>query len=298
MNEALNTPDPAETISKLRPNAQSIEWFNGGDNRDVVVVDNQEAFRFPKDASGVEVGRYEYAALQLMQDKLHVAVPSPIELAPDGSYNVLSFLRGKVLSKQAVTELPFEKRRDLGVAIGGVINDLNSNVPKDELAAIPTKRPLARNRDEYYAQIYETSLRQDGAYAAAYRDNYERLQKLRPNGSASNVIVFGDFSSPNLILSDDDQLTGLIDWTELGLGDIHDELRPVFSVIGQRAFDEMLDSIDHRLGPINQDVVRTLAVIHELSVLVNGKQKGSLTPERTKLARDSLNQWLGDGWTA
>lgn len=83
-------------------------------------------------------------------------------------------------------------------------------------------------------------------------------------------------------------MTGLIDWTELGLGDIHNELRPVFSVIGQEAFDEMVDA----LGPVNKDLVRTLAIIHELSVLVSGKQRGSLTPERTRLAMNSLGQWL------
>ena len=296
MSETLNTQKPEEIIKRLRPDHQSLEWFNGGDNRDVVVVDGQEAFRFPKDESGVEVGRYEFESLQLVQGRLSVAVPHPIEISPDGSYNVLSFLQGKVLSKQAVTELPFKKRRDLGVAIGGVMNELNRNITKDELASIPTKRPMIRNRDDYYAQIYETALQQDSDYATAYRGNYERLQQIRPNGSASNVIVFGDFSSPNLVLSGDDQLTGLIDWTELGLGDVHNELRPVFSVIGQQAFEKMVASIDPVLGPINQDLVRVLAIVHELSVLVKGKQKGMLTPERTNLAMSSLDQWLGDGW--
>jgi aminoglycoside phosphotransferase (APT) family kinase protein len=296
MIETTYTERPEEIINRVRPNHKSIEWFNGGDNRYVVVVDHKEAFRFPKDDSGVEVGRFEFKALQLVQGKLTVAVPRPIELAPDGSYNVLSFLKGKVLSKQAVTELPAEKRRDLGIAIGVVINELNANLTRDELSSISTKRSLVRNRDDYYAQIFETAVHQDGSYAAAYRDNYERLQKVRPGGSARNVIVFGDFSSPNLVLSEDDHLTGLIDWTELGFGDIHNELRPVFSVIGQQAFEEMVAAIDPKLGSINQDLVRMLAVIHELSVLVNGKQKGVLTPERIDLAKHSLNQWLDSGW--
>jgi len=124
------------------------------------------------------------------------------------------------------------------------------------------------------------------------------LQQVRPNGSASNVIVFGDFNSPNLVLSDDNELKGIIDWTELGIGDIHNELRPVFSVIGQQAFEETVASINPELGPINQDLVRLLAVVHELTILVTGKQTGQLTPERTKLAIDSLDQWLDEGWAA
>jgi len=221
-----------------------------------------------------------------------------IELAPDGSYNVLGFLQGNVLSKQAVTELPYDTRRDMGVAIAGVINDLNTNIKPEEVTTIPSKRPFIRNRDDYYTGVYTAAQGQDGTYAETYRKIYQRLQQMRPNGSVSNIIVFGDFSSPNLVLSDDYRLTGLIDWTELGLGDIHNELRPVFSVIGQEAFDEMVKAIDPKLEPINKELVRTLAIIHELSVLVSGKQKGSLTPERARLAVNSLNQWLEEDLAA
>jgi aminoglycoside phosphotransferase (APT) family kinase protein len=296
MSEALGTQQPEEIINRVRPEHQSVQQFEGGDNRDVFVVDGVEAFRFSKNESGVEVNHYEFEALRLIQGKLSVEVPRPIELAPDGSHNVLSFLQGNVLRKHVVAELPFEKRRDLGVAIAGVLNELNANVTKDELASIPTRRSLVRNRDDHYAGIYETAKQQNTNYAAAYCKNYELLQQVRPNGSASNVIVFGDFSSPNLVLTDDNELKGIIDWTELGLGDIHNELRPVFSVIGPQAFEEMVASINPELGPVNQDLVRLLAVVHELTILVTGKQTGQLTPERTKLAVDSLGQWLDEGW--
>ncbi|HSX35361.1 MAG TPA: aminoglycoside phosphotransferase family protein [Patescibacteria group bacterium] len=298
MSEALGTQQPEEIINRVRPEHQSVQRFEGGDNRDVFVVDGTEAFRFPKNESGVEANYYEFETLKLVYGKLSVAVPRPIELAPDGSYNVLEFLRGNVLRKHEVTELPFEKRRNLGVAIAGVINELNSSVTVDELRAIQPERSLIRNRDEYYAQVYETAQQQDTKFATAYRENYERVQQIRPGGSASNVIVFGDFGSPNLVLSDDNELTGVIDWTDLGLGDIHNELRPVFSVIGQKAFEEMVAAVNPELGPINQDLVRVLAAMHELAILVNGKQRGQLTPERTKLAVDSLDQWLGEGWAA
>ena len=298
MSEALLRQKPEEIINRVRPDHQSIQQFEGGDNRDVFVVDGVEAFRFPKNESGVEVGHYEFEALKLVYGKLSVEVPRPIELAPDGAYNVLGFLQGNVLRKHDVVELPFKKRRDLGVAVAGVINELNQCVTKDELAAIQPERSLVRSRDDYYAGIYETAKPQDTNYAAAYRKNYELLQQVRPDGSASNVIVFGDFSSPNLVLSDDNELRGVIDWTELGLGDIHNELRPVFSVIGQQAFEEMVASISPELGPINKDLVRLLAVVHELTILVTGKQTGQLTPERTKLAVNSLDQWLDDGWAA
>lgn len=294
MAETLIRQEPEDIINRVRPDHQSVEWFNGGDNRDVVVVDGREAFRFPKNEVGVEVINYEFEALKLLRGKLSVDIPEPIELAPDGAYNVLSFLPGKVLKKHEVAALPFEKRRDMGVAIAGVINELNSVINREALQAIPTNRSFVRSRDDYYAAIYQAALQQDGDYAKTYCQTYEHLQTLRPNGSASNIIVFGDFSSPNLILSDDDQLTGIVDWTELGFGDIHNELRPVFSVIGQQAFETMVASLDNGLGPVDQELVRLLAITHELGVLVNGKQKGLLTSERTKLAIDTVNS-LSEG---
>lgn len=298
MSEALQPQKPEDVINAVRPNHESIEWFNGGGNRDVIVVDGVEAFRFPKDESGIEVGRFEFEAIKLAQGKLHVAVPKPIELASDGSYNVMEFLPGKVLSKQAVTELPYDARRDLGIAIAGVLNDLNTKITPEELKAIPNKRSYIWDRDVYYAGINETVQTQDGNYARQYQKQYRLLQQMRPGGSAKNVIVFGDFSSPNLVLSDDNRLTGLVDWTELGMGDIHNELRPVFSVIGQEAFDEMVEVIDSKLGPINKELVRTLAIVHELSILVSGTHRGSLTRERTQLAINSLNQWLDEDLAA
>lgn len=293
MSEILVTRSLEQIISKIRPGHHEVTWVEGGDNREVAVVDNYEVFRFPKEEEGKEVSRYEYEVLELLQGRLSIEIPKPIELASDGSYNILSFLPGKVLSKQAVTELPFKKRQELGVAIGGVINELNQKVSRGELNKIRGSRPLTRNRDSYYAAIYEIALHQNDSYSTIYRDNYERLQKLRPKGSGNDVIVFGDLSSPNLVLSDNDKLIGLIDWTELGLGDVHNELRPVFSVIGQQAFESMMKGIESVLGPIDQDLVRLLAVVHESAVLVGGKQKGTLTPERIKLAIASVEQWLG-----
>ena len=292
MTETMSHQTPEDIINAVRPDHESIEWYDGGDNRDVVVVDGTEAFRFPKDAAGVEIGSFEFEAVRLAYGKLHVAVPRPIELARDGSYNVLEFLQGTVLKKHEVAALPYDKRRDIGIALAGVLNDLNANITQQEVLAIPSERPIVRNRDDHYANVYETAGSQDGGYASVYRSQYKRMRSMRPDGSANSIIVFGDLSSPNLVLSEDHQVTGLIDWTELGLGDIHNELRPVFSVIGQEAFDEMVSALDPKLGPVNKDLVRTLAIIHELSVLVAGKQRGSLTPERTQLAIDSLGQWL------
>jgi aminoglycoside phosphotransferase (APT) family kinase protein len=295
MSETLTRREPQQIIDDVRPEHGTIEWLYGGDNRHVAVVDG-EAFRFPKDDGGIEVGRYEYEALELLQGKLSIGIPRPIELAPDGSYNVLSFLPGKVLSKQAVSELPFDKRHALGVAIGTVMNELNAKLSRDEIAKLSMTRPLARNSDDYYAATYETALIQDSRFAAVYRENYERLQLLRPQGSNSNIVVFGDFSPPNLVLSDDNRLVGVIDWTDLGFGDIHNELRPVFSAIGQPAFEGIIQTVEANLGPIDRNLVRLGAVVHELAVLVGGKQKGELTPPRTKLATDLLDQWLDKDW--
>jgi len=76
MSEALHAQNPEDVINAVRPNHESIKWYNGGDNRDVIVVDGVEAFRFPKDETGVEVGRFEFEAVKLVQGKLHVAVPN------------------------------------------------------------------------------------------------------------------------------------------------------------------------------------------------------------------------------
>jgi len=77
MSEAIRIQNPEDIINAVRPHHESIKWFNGGDNRDVIVVDGTEAFRFPKDASGVEVGRFEFEALKLMQGRLHVRLYYP-----------------------------------------------------------------------------------------------------------------------------------------------------------------------------------------------------------------------------
>lgn len=296
MHESLTELNLEQVINNIRPNCQTIKWLDGGDNRFVILVDDTEVFRFPKQKGDIEAGQYEYAALELLDGQLAVAVPKPIELAADGSYNVLSYLPGKVISKKDATELSYDDRSNLGNAIAMVVNGLNTTLRKEDLLNLRSADQLNSNRDDYYAAAYQTACQQDSQYAQLYCQTYERIQQLRPDGFNTDTIIFGDFNPANIVLSDDNKLTGVMDWTGLGFGDIHRELRPVFAMVGSPAFDEVMQTIDPTLGPVDKELVRLCATEHELAILVTGKQKGQLTPARTELAMYLLDQWLPAGW--
>jgi len=91
-----------------------------------------------------------------------------------------------------------EERNALGKSIANVIVDLNEKITKDDLQSVKTERGLERSRDNYYATTYNNALQQDNNYASMYVEQYGHLQSLRPNGSDSNIIVFGDLSTTKL----------------------------------------------------------------------------------------------------
>lgn len=295
MHESLTNSDLEKTIRTLRPECQEITWIEGGDNRYVALVDGTEVFRFPKEESGKEAGIYEYNVLELVYGGLSVTTPQPLALAHDGAYNVQSFLPGNVLSKRQAADLPIGARRDLGVTLARVINELNTIIKPEDLLNLMHGERKSSNRDDYYAAAYQSAKQQDNIYANIYRQVSDRIVGILPSGFCNDAIIFGDFNPANLILSDDNKLTGIIDWTGISFGDIHRELRPVYAIVGPDAFDDVLSAVDPKLGPINVDLVRLCAAQHELAVLVMGKQKGVLTQNRTNLALYLLDKWLPIG---
>lgn len=296
MRESLTNTGLEKTIQTLRPECREITWIEGGDNRFVALVDGTEVFRFPKEESGKEAGTFEYKVLELVDGKLSVAAPHPIELAGDGSYNVQSFLPGNVMSKRQAADLPLGARQDIGVALAHVINELNEIITPEELLNLKHGYQGSSNRDDYYAAAYQSAGQQDNIYADTYRQVSDRIAGILPSGFKNDAIIFGDFNPANLVVNDANKLVGIIDWTGVGFGDIHRELRPIYAIVGPDAFDSVVGKLDSSLGPINVDLVRLCAVQHELAVLVMGKQKGVLTQSRTDLALYLLDKWLPLGW--
>lgn len=56
---------------------------------------------------------------------------------------------------------------------------------------------LSMTLSRFDSQRMRVVLKQDTEFAAAYKENYGHVRQIRPGGSTSNVIVFGDFGSPH-----------------------------------------------------------------------------------------------------
>jgi aminoglycoside phosphotransferase (APT) family kinase protein len=295
----MNRSTKETTIIKLRPNANNIEWVGSGDVSDVAVVDGREAFRFPKTVTGRELLQFEFALLQKLQGKLSVTIPNPIEIAQDGSYSICSFIPGKSLNSDAeLWKLPAAKQQAIGKMIGTTIKELSVALNNDELSELLGKKAPAAGWDSWYAKAYKQAAETNNPYSRIYRDYYKRLIDLHPQGfDSGNCIVSDDFHAGNIILDENHNVAGLIDFTEVGFGNINRELRTVYRM-GTQVFNSALEEIGDYLGKIDTEVVKKGAAIHEIAALIEREAQNppsDFSRKRIAIARQYLKHWADEG---
>ncbi|HSX31260.1 MAG TPA: aminoglycoside phosphotransferase family protein [Candidatus Saccharimonadales bacterium] len=280
-------------IHAIRPDAQSLVGLGGGDFNEVVLVDDQEVFRFPKDEEGRGALRYDAALLDRLDGKVSLQIPRPIELAEDASYGVFSFVPGRVLPAEAIQAFSAEEMRALGQALATFMLQISAILTVSEMLELRSRYdPNYENDAQYYERILREATTANSPLLTTYKQYYDALlARFGGRLPQNEIVTHGDLHYGNFVFSDTNELTGVIDFSDCGPSSIYGDLRQIYR-LGEPLVQSVVDGLDGALGPINMDVVRTFAVVHELSVLLRSKEPN----ERADLAESLLRQWLGDDW--
>jgi aminoglycoside 2''-phosphotransferase len=207
---------------------------------DVVIVNDQIVFRFPKTVQGQEDLAHEARVLDIVRRHVAVPVPAPVLHRPDVASHRM--VQGVPLMREDLYRLSPARRRAVMEDLGRFLRDLHA-IPARELADVGLSHSI-RTADVWramYARIEET------LFPLLFRNQRESVRRHfapvlegRLRLDVDPVLVHGDLA-PYHILVDPEctRLTGVIDFGTVGLGDPAVDIATLLAHYGGRLVDDM-----------------------------------------------------------
>jgi aminoglycoside 2''-phosphotransferase len=205
----------------------SIDFNGKGQNSDVLVVNGEFIFRFPKYPHVLERLRTETAILNGIEDHVTLETPNPefINLEAQGvgqAFVGYRMIHGEPLWRQTFQTIRDAERLDaLAMQLAGFLKELHA-VPVDK--AIACELPVSDTYDEcadIYTRIREklfSYMRPDAAEWVAR--HFETFLKDASNFEYEPVLKHSDFGPSNILFDKQTQtITGIIDFGSSALGD-------------------------------------------------------------------------------
>jgi serine/threonine protein kinase len=223
-------------------------------------------------------------------------IPEIKEVAPDGSYTILSYVTGNMLSSEDIMAFSQEQKKSLAKKIVQCLRELNSVLSTEEVKHLVKKYISWQTpEDEFYQSILSRNPR--SKYHQLYVSCYESyVQYQKEVGKAKEIVVHGDLHYGNMLFDDKSELTGLIDFGDVNIGTIVTECRQIYR-LGSDIVEDMISELGDEFGDIDLELIKLLAIVHEVWVLMRTEGKEPPKDGRDNLAKKLLSQWLGQNWS-
>ena len=289
------TTTTEDIIHKLRPQAQAVRPMEGGVINSVFLVDN-EVFRFPRQAEGKQELLYGAEILTRLAGKLSLNIPELKEAASDGSYIILSYVTGEMLSSEAIMAFNPAQKKLLAKAVVQCLREINAALSIEEVKQLVKKYiPWQVAEDEFYQSILKRDTK--SKYHRLYASCYERYaQHQKEVGKVQEIVVYGDFHYGNILFNGKRELTGLIDFDDVNIGTVTTEFRQIYR-LGPDIVEEMISESGDEFGVTDLELIKLHAIIHEVWVLMRTEGKEPPKDGRDELAKKLLDQWIGKNWS-
>ena len=192
-----------------------------GEDHAVVILDDAWVFRFPRTAEAASLAAGERRLLNALREVSSLPTPRYDRVSISGDFAGYPMIPGTQLSERLFASLRREVQEGVLGALGGLLARLHRLPPS--LVAPPNggAGPVWRGVD----------------YARRYRHRRAQLAAALPHGllvridrffesfpeivdQASKTLIHGDLSEDHILLAPDrEQLGGVIDFTDAGVGD-------------------------------------------------------------------------------
>jgi aminoglycoside 2''-phosphotransferase len=199
---------------------------NEGQFNDILVVNDQLIFRFPRTQVAAETLANEAALLVRLQGRLPLPIPNPIYQIPDPATGTLGgigyqMLSGEPLWNEALAAAPGPAALDrIAGQLGAFLRALHSTPIAEVAADLPQRDEAsywAELHSQFQAQLYPL-MRPDARQAvdALFADLLAELQRRPP----VLTLRHGDFGGSNILHDPQTySVTGVIDFGFAGVGD-------------------------------------------------------------------------------
>lgn len=229
-----------ERIREMYPelNINHSEVIDFGQNNDVLIVNDNLVFRFPKYVEGIKKLIKETEVLEQIKGMLSLSIPYPqyrsmetnevgkvftgyqriggTPLWPDMMKNIHNEERIASQLVQFLTELHSQPVDSLGIEKKSAVDALNSIV-----------NLYGKFKDKLFPYMNETSKSEIDHIFERFLSNKELL-------SFNTVLIHGDFGASNILWdSKREEITGIIDFGETEIGDPAYDFAGLLSSYGQ-----------------------------------------------------------------
>jgi len=256
--------------------AQTIKPFGQGWDNTVFLINDEFVFRFPRREISAALLMHEVTALPYVAPRVSLQVPMPQWVGKPSSDYPWHFAGYRLLPGMTAdrANLSDEQRAQLAQPIASFLVNLHSISIKE--TALPTQPVFHRLSLDYLVPTITTSLEKmetlnllknkNELYCIVAQAHTLRLPE-------SNTLVHGDLYGRHMLLNDNAQLTGIIDWGDVQIGDIALDLTIAHTFLPPTAHD----SFKKTYGLIDDQtwlLARLRALHHSLLMVLYGHDTG------------------------
>ncbi len=188
-----------------------------------VIIDEKAGitYRYPRHKAGADKLADEVAVLR----DIHLRswpIDLPVMLEHNEAFTSYRYIAGEVLTEDVVSSLQAEDFEQIGRDLGeflALFHQLDFAIVSQKQTSHST------SLFEYYANRINGTRAED--FKKTAQKTLFELEKY--TGKSKNVVLHGDLHGPNVVINPDTkQLKGVIDLSEIEIGDPHQEFRKVF----------------------------------------------------------------------
>lgn len=288
----MNTNE--QLLVQLFPNALKIDWETKGYSNDIAVVDDKLSVRFPKTSDDRKNLGFESVLLGYLKGKISLQIPELVEIGNDNAYSINKYIKGSVYADNDLRNAISGNELEYAKPIALFIEQLNQAITPDLMRKLRMQTGAKGNSsyENAYRGIDQLARKNDSKVSRLYLSYRKQLANAFPEGlDSGEVVVHDDLHSGNLIY-DQSKLIGVIDFGDATTGTIYRELRPLFRY-GEEFMRALISLLIDKFGPIDYELVRLFAIMHELGVLVEQPANQRHPKSRIEFTNMILEEWLG-----
>lgn len=216
-----------------------------GQNNEVVIINDQFVFRFPKYEEGIRNLERELSLLKILNEKITATIPSPIFTSLDDKLAGKVFagyrmLDGNPMWKNDMKGVHAQGLKKLASQLVAFLNELHT-IPIETLHTViqqEEKNPLTeietlytRLQNKVFRYMSQSS-KESVSFAFESFIKKEISRKTRPS------LIHGDFGASNILWkAENSEITGVIDFGATRLGDPAYDFAGLLSSYGEEFFE-------------------------------------------------------------
>lgn len=217
-----------ESIRSVCPdlNITTVKVRSEGQNSDILIVNGETVFRFPRYAHVLKKLRTEVAMLAGVQPYVTLEVPVPLFLALEGRQLGEAFVGYRWIPGEPLWREVFRAIHDPGILdtlaaqLGGFLRELHGLPPEAIACELPLYDTLEESLDLYtrIREMLYAYMRPDARKAVT--EHFETFLGNVGTFAHDLVLRHGDFGTSNILFDSQTQrIRGILDFGSAGLGD-------------------------------------------------------------------------------